>query len=145
MERPVQEEALHEVDAQFFYSLELLGTLDAFGDHHRTVIVRELHHRLDEILLDEIRVDRVDERDVELDEVGLEIRDRAETGVAAARVVDGETEAAFAKDAEALAEFWVVLDRRALGDLDDHSFRIFDLILIERRIAEVMRVDVEEE
>ena len=61
------------------------------------MVVRELHHRLDEILLDEVRVDRVDQRDVELDEVRLEVGDRAESGVAAARVVDGEAEAALAE------------------------------------------------
>ena len=72
MRRPVQEEPLHEMNAEVLHGLELLGVLDALGDHHRTVIVRELHHRLDEILLDEVRLDAVDQRDVELDEVRLE-------------------------------------------------------------------------
>ena len=131
--------------AELLHRLELLGALDAFGDHHRAVIVREPHHRLDEILLDEVRVDRVDQRDVELDEVRLEVGDRAEARVAAARVVDGEAEAALAERLEPLAEFRVVLDRRALGDLDDDALRILDFVLVERRIAEVVRVDVEEQ
>src|SRR3954470_20778585 len=54
--RAVEEEALHEVDAQLLHSLELFRPLHALGDHHRAVIVRELHHRLDEILLDEVRI-----------------------------------------------------------------------------------------
>jgi hypothetical protein len=45
----------------------------------RAVLVGEAHHRLDQILLDEVLVDAVDERHVELDEIGLEIGDRSET------------------------------------------------------------------
>ena len=99
MRRTVQEESLHQMHAELLHRLEFLGALDALGDHLRAVVVREPHHRLDEILLDEIRVDRVDQRDVELDEVRLEVGDRAEAGVAAARVVDREAEAALAEDA----------------------------------------------
>ena len=73
---------------------------------HRAVIVREPHHRLHEILLDEIRVDRVDQRDVELDEVRLEVGDRSQAGVAAAGVVDGEAKAALAKRAAAARGTW---------------------------------------
>src|SRR5206468_1333995 len=45
----------------------------------------------------------------------------------------------------AFTKLWIVLDRRSLGDLDDDPFRILHLVLVERRIAEVMRVDVEEQ
>ena len=98
MRRPVQEKSLHQMHAEVLHRLELLGALDALGDHLRAVIVREPHHRRDEILLDEIRIDRVDQRDVELDEVRLEVGDRAEARVAAARVVDGEAKAALAEE-----------------------------------------------
>src|SRR6185503_1255585 len=102
---------------EILHRLELLRALDALGDHHRAVIVRELHHRLDEVLLDEVRIDRVDERDVELDEIRLEVGDGSESRIAGTRVVDGETEAALAERAEPLAELGIVLDRRALRDL----------------------------
>src|SRR5947208_1954075 len=104
MRRTVQEESLYEVHAQLLDGLELLGALDAFSDHHRAVVVGESNHRRDEILLDEVRIDRVDQRDVELDEVRLEVGDRAQAGIAAARVVDGETETALAKDSQPLAK-----------------------------------------
>src|SRR5690242_13752148 len=71
--RAMEEEPLNQVDAKLLHGLELLRPLHAFGDHHRAVIVRELHHRLHEILLDEVRIDAIDERDVELDVVRLEI------------------------------------------------------------------------
>ena len=83
--------------------------------------------------------------DVELDEVRLEVGDRAQPRVAAARVVDRETEAPLAEETQAFAEFRVVLDRRAFGDLDDHALGILYLVLVERRIAEIVRVDVQKE
>ena len=93
----MEEEALHQVNTQLLHRLELLGALDALGNDLRSVIVRELHHRLDEVLLDEVRIDAVDQRDVELDVVRLQIRDRSKTRVAAARVIDGESKAHLAK------------------------------------------------
>ena len=59
--RPVQEEPLHQMHSELLDRGELLGALHAFSNHLRAVIVRELHHRLDEILLDEVRIDAVDE------------------------------------------------------------------------------------
>src|SRR5262245_15711546 len=121
--------------AKISYGFEFFGALDAFGNHLRAVVVRELHHRLDEILLDEVRIDTVDQRDVELDEVRLEVGNRAQSGVAAAGIVDRESEPNLAKGAEALAKLWVILDCRPLGDLDDHAVRVLYLSLVERGIA----------
>src|SRR4029078_95266 len=75
----------------------------------------------------------------------LQIGNRAEAGVAAAGVVDGETKTALAEQAEPLSEIGVVFDRRSLGDLDDHALRILHLVLVERRIAEVVRIDVQKQ
>ncbi len=46
---------------------------------------------------------------------------------------------------EPLAKSRVVLDGRALGDLDDHAPRIDEVELAERRIREVVRIHVQEE
>ena len=92
----MEEEALHEMHAQSLHRLVLLGALDPLGDDFRALVVREADHRLHQILLDEVRVDAVDQRDVELDEIRLEVRDGAQAGVPAARVVDGEAIAALA-------------------------------------------------
>src|SRR5258705_11628378 len=119
----------------------------AFGDHHRAVLVGEANHRLHQILLDEVLVDAVDERHIELDEVRLEIRNRAKTRVAASRVVDGEAVPLVAKLLEGPPEFWIILDRRSLGDLDYHPRRILDVerLHVERRVGKIRRVDIHEQ
>src|SRR6476469_7436349 len=120
----MEQKSLYQRHTDALDRLQLLAALDSFGDDHCALLLREAHHRLDQILLDEVRVDGVDERDVELDEIRLEVGDRAESGVAASRVIDGEAEAALAKGAQALAELGVVLDRSALGDLENDAPRV---------------------
>ena len=71
----MQVEALNEMDTQLLHRLVFLRSLDALGDHHRILVVAEADHFFDETLLDEIHVDAVDQRDIELDEVGLEVGD----------------------------------------------------------------------
>src|SRR5689334_19033740 len=143
----MQEKALHEVHAQPLHRLVLLRSLNAFGNHLRALIVRESHHRLDEVLLDEVRVDAVDERDVELDEVGLEVRDGTETGIAAPGVVHREAVPTLAERLETLTELRIILDGCPLRNLDDHATRIRHLTieLTELRVDEIMRIDVEEQ
>jgi len=72
------------VDAERLYDLVFLFVFDSFRDHHRTLVIGKTNERGDEVLLDEVGVDSVDERYVELDEIRLQVRDGAETGVAAA-------------------------------------------------------------
>src|SRR5205814_8220331 len=93
----VQKESLHEMNAKLFHGLVLFGTLDALGNHFRILVVRETHHRLDEILLDEVRVDAIDQRDIQLDEIRLEVGDRSESGVTAPCIIDRESISAIAK------------------------------------------------
>ena len=57
----MQEESLHEMHAELLDRLVLLCPLDTLGDHFRLLIVGEAHHRLHQILLDEVGVDAVDE------------------------------------------------------------------------------------
>jgi len=77
-------------------------------------------------------------------------------GVIAAAAMDqrGSLQKALAKekggsvgdhDIEPLAELGVILDRRAFRDLDDHSRWVFHLVLVERRIIEIVRIDVDEQ
>ena len=111
------------------------------------MLIGEAHHRLHQILLDEILIDAVDQRHIELDEVGLEIGDRAQSGVAAPGVVDGESVTFVAELLQAAAELGIILDRRSLGDLDDDLCRILHLQRVdsERGIGEIGRIDVHEE
>src|SRR5690349_14309587 len=78
--RRMQEEPLHKMNTELLHRLILFRTLDSLRDDLRVLIIRKPHHRLDEILLDEVRVDAVDQRNVELDEIRLEVRNRAEPG-----------------------------------------------------------------
>ena len=140
----MQEEALHEMHAELLHRLELLGALNALRDHHRLVVIRELHHRLDQILLDEVGVDAIDQRDVQLDVVRLEVRDRPESRVAAAGIVNGKPKARLPERPQTLPEFRIILDRRPFGDLDDDAVRMLHFVFVERRIIEIVRVDIEE-
>src|SRR5678816_4443987 len=56
----MQEESLHEMHTELLHRLVLLRALDSLGDYFRVLIVCKTHHRLYEILLDEVRVDAVD-------------------------------------------------------------------------------------
>jgi hypothetical protein len=129
----MQEEALHQMHAKVLHRLELLRALDALGDHHGAVIVREAHHRLHQVLLDEVGIDGVDQGDVELDKIRLEVRDRSQAGVPTARVVDGKAKAALAKCLQPPTELGIVLDGRALRDFDDDARRFGHLVLVEHR------------
>ena len=68
-------------------------------------------------------VDVADERHVELDVVAVERRERAHPRVAAAEVVDRDLEAELAQLGDAIANVGLTLERRPLGDLEDHAAR----------------------
>src|SRR5207253_8306069 len=123
----VDEKPLHEMYAERLHHVVFFLSLDTLGDHHRAVLVGKSHHRLDQVLLDEVLIDAIDQRHIELDEIRLEVGNRAKSGVTAAGVVDGESISLVAELLEATAEFRVVLDGRALGDLDYHAGRILDV------------------
>src|SRR5690606_714673 len=79
-----------------------------------------------------------------------EVCNGAEAGVAAAGVVHREAESAVAEGLEVLLEARVVLDRGPLGDLEHDAARVIDaeigrVEIAERRVVEVVRVDVQEE
>src|SRR5688572_24774687 len=114
----MQVEALHQVNAKLLHRLVFFSRLDAFRDHLRVVLVGKPDHLLDETLLDEIHVDAVDERDVELDEIRLEVGDRSESRITASRVVDRKPVAPIAKILESSLELRVIADRSALGNLE---------------------------
>ena len=127
----MQEESLHEMHAEVAHRHEFLGAFDTLRDDHRAVVVRELHHRFHQILFDEVRVDRIDERDVQLDEVWLEVRDRAKAGVAAAGVVYCKAVTHLSEHQEPLPEFRIVFDCRAFRDLEHDPLRMRDFVFAE--------------
>src|SRR5689334_24612861 len=106
----VDEKSLHQMYAERFHHVVLFLPLHTLGDHHRAVLVGKSHHRLDQILLDEVLIDAVDERHIELDEVGLEVGDRAEARVPAAGIVDSKAIALVSELLQSTAEFRIILD-----------------------------------
>ena len=58
---------------------------------------------------------QLDDREAKL------VRDRAQTGIAAPRVIHRESVADLAKRLEPITKLGIVLDRRALRDLDDDT------------------------
>src|SRR5690606_37078251 len=148
--RLVEEEPLGQVHAEVPDGLELLAPLDPLGHDLGALSLREADDGLDEVLLEEVGVDVGDQRDVELDEVRRQVGDGAESGVAAACIVDGEAEATLAEGGEVLLEARVVLDRGALRDFENDPAGVVDAELTrievaELRVVEVVGVDVEEE
>ena len=69
--RAREQEPLDEVAPQLDNRGALLERLDPFGHHQHPHVSRERRHGLDELLLGAAAIDVADERDIELDELGL--------------------------------------------------------------------------
>src|SRR3954470_6457130 len=95
--RPGQVEALAERDVEVDQRLQLLVALDPLGDHRRAALLRERDQAGRQRLARAVVVDRVDQRAVELDEVGVEPEDVAQAREAGAGVVDRQADAAVAQ------------------------------------------------
>src|SRR4029453_14063885 len=119
--RASEEEALAVRDAQRLQDTQLLARLDAFGDDLRVHLSSEAHQRLEEILLDLPAVDPAHEDVVELQVIGLDVRERGQVRVAGADVVDGDAKVLRAEFREDFAEEPLVDGVRALGDLQDDA------------------------
>ena len=112
-------------------------------------MIAQVHGERDELLLARFRVEVLHELAIELDHLGLEVRDDLQVGIAGAQVVDdqvrGGAAAHLAKDARAEVE---VRDGRGLGD-----FEVNVVVVREDRIVradepplfELVRVEVDEE
>src|SRR5262249_9542125 len=89
--------ALAERDAEASQRLELVLRLDALGDHLRGRGDGEAEDRAEEVLLDAVALDVLREVVVELQELGLDLREGREVRVARAEVVDRDAEALVAE------------------------------------------------
>ena len=94
--------------------------LDALGDDLSADVGCEPDQRRCRSTPRLIARDRADQGDVELDELGGESEDAPQAGEASARIVDGQAHPPCPELADPFLEDVVVLDRRMLGDLDDH-------------------------
>src|SRR5439155_16047520 len=111
--------ALQVVAAELDQAVALLGLLDAFGDDLEALVAGKAQQEADEVSRRGVLVDVAHEGHVELDELGSEVGDGAEAGVARAEVVDGDAEPGAAQRLELPADLQEVAQRRALGQLED--------------------------
>src|SRR6185295_5772334 len=115
----------------------LLLAFDALGDQLRADARSHLEQRMHQLLLDEAAVDVLDEREIDLDELGLHLGQSLQRRVPGADVVDGDEEALPPQRLEAAAERLEIVDRGALGDLQDEVARL-EVRLRQRRAERVV-------
>ena len=88
--RTREQVALHQIDAEVAYALELVELLDPLGDHARAQLLAQAHHVPGHDLPAPMLVDVVDQRDVQLDHGRFEPGESFEVRVASAKVVHDE-------------------------------------------------------
>src|SRR5436309_1183502 len=76
---PREEITLREAHADRLQTAQLLDCFHAFGNEGDAGAGGEAGNRAGQVLLDRVLIDVADERHVDLDEVGLDLRDRFET------------------------------------------------------------------
>ena len=115
-----EEPPLAEHHAQVEQRRQLGLRLDPLCDHLGSDLLRKVDQRLQQAALDQVAVDVADQRDVELQVVGLDLHQGLQARVAGAHVVDGDPEALALEVAEDLLVGLALLGGQALGDLQDH-------------------------
>ena len=116
-----EQPALAEVDLGGAQHGQLLGPLDALGDHARAHLAGERHGGAQDGLARVVEVDAGDHAAAELEEVGADLGDVLERREAGAGVVDGDQGAAGDPRAQPLLDAPDVLHGVLLGELDDQA------------------------
>ena len=119
--RAARRSTLPVAHAELRELLHLGGALDPLGHDRGVDLLGERDQPGGEGLPRALALDPVDQRPVELDELGLEPEDVTQAREARAGVVDREAHAELAQRVERLVQALVVLDPRVLGDLDDDA------------------------
>ena len=101
--------------------LALLRVLDALGHDAGADLGREGDEGGGEGTAFGVPVDAAGQRDVELDDVGVQADDVAKAGKPGAGIVDGQLDAALAQGSHGRVQRVVVLDGGVLGHLDHDS------------------------
>src|SRR5688572_21298864 len=122
--RAAEQVALQEIAAELGDTVTLADGLDPFGDHGAPHVVAQLDERADRALLDDVLVATAHERHVDLDDLGHQLGEAGEAGIAGADVVDRDAEAELAEPGEPRRELGRDLERGALGHLEDDPRRV---------------------
>jgi hypothetical protein len=120
LRRAADEEALPAGDADVLRHAEVLGVLEALGDHQRAAVLGDMLDRAQEVQLDRVGGDAGDEMLVRLDELGLQFRPQPQAREALAQVVDRHAEAHRAVQHERLVDEAEIDGGIVLGQLDHH-------------------------
>jgi hypothetical protein len=140
-----EQPALAEVGARLAQHGELLGALDALGDHTGAHLTGERHGGAQDGLAGGVEVDAGDHAAAELEEIRPDLGDVLERGETGARIVDGDQRAAGDPRLQALLDALDVLDGVLLGELDDEPLRKLLGEPGEPGVAECVGADVDEQ
>ncbi|KGC93027.1 cyclic diguanylate phosphodiesterase domain protein [Burkholderia pseudomallei] len=136
---PAEAEALHEIDVGVHQDLQRVFVFDALREHHRA---RVMQHR-DEMMNDPMRVAcrerALEDRAVELHDVGLDLPDAVEVREAGAEIVDRDQEVAVLDHVDRAGERDLVA--RRLLDHFEHDARRRQREVRAKRLDERARRD----
>ena len=122
--RAAEQVALTGADPERADEVELGGRLDPLGDDQRAPAVGQVAQRADDLERGLVDGAALDERQVDLDDVELELAEQPQPGVAGTDVVGGEADPGDAAVLGRAAQPADVLDRLALGQLEDDVARV---------------------
>src|SRR4029079_4235079 len=122
--RSPEQVALPRPDPERTDELELGRRLDPLGDDQRAPAVGEVAQRPDDLERRLVDGAALDQRQVDLDDVELELAEEAKPGVAGADVVGGEADAGDAAVLSRATKSGDVLYSLAFGQLEDDVPRI---------------------
>jgi len=111
--------SLKNVDAEVAQGIEFVGGLDTLGDDLNVERVAQVADGLDEAMAGGVEMDVADDVHVNLDDLGDEVGEEREAGVAGSEIIEREVEGIFALDGAGGAEGGVVSDAFVFGDLED--------------------------
>ena len=122
--RPAQVEALSKSHVQTTECLCFLSPLDAFGDDRGPGFLAESDQGRRECSASRVHVDIVDQRHVELDDVGIHPQNVAQAGVARTSIIDGQANATLSQVVELGQESVVAFNGLVLCQLAYDSIRV---------------------
>src|SRR5579871_1450680 len=116
-----EEVALEEVAAELDQGVAFGGAFDALDDDAGAEVFADRVEGVDQFLFEWVLVDVAGQRHVDLDHLGGEGGEAGEAGVTGAQVVEGDAVAEAAERGEARRQVGHLLQRLAIGHLEDDA------------------------
>jgi len=118
-----QQEALHQLDPQISQGHKLCLCFNAFGNHLAADRLGELNQSDGQGSMVSARVDLLDQAAIEFDDVGFELKNVPEAGIACSRIVDGEADPFLAQGFQGLRDHPVILHAGVLRDFQHKALQ----------------------